>query len=96
MSSIGIQVLIDKLRELSAAKFVEQGAGTAVFEAAVTAPDTKNNPRTEKVMITKDKDTYFASRASEPGFYELDSKTVDDLQKAAKDVKPATKAPAKK
>ena len=96
IDSIGIQGLIDKLRELSAAKFVEQGAGTAVFEAAVTAPDTKNNPRTEKVMITKDKDTYFASRASEPGFYELDSKTVDDLQKAAKDVKPATKAPAKK
>ena len=67
-----------------------------VFEAAVTAPDSKSNPRTEKVIITKDKDKYYATRAGEPGFYELDSKAVDDLQKAAAAVKPATKAPAKK
>jgi hypothetical protein len=96
MDSISIQGLVDKLRELSATKFADQGNGPEVFEASVTAPDSKNNPRTEKVIITKDKDKYFASRAGEPGFYELDAKAVEDLQKAATGVKPATKAPAKK
>jgi hypothetical protein len=91
IDSIGIQGLIDKLRELSATKFADLGAGAEVFEAAITAPDSKNNPRTEKVVITKDKDQYFASRTSEPGFYELDAKAVDDLQKAAAGIKPAAK-----
>lgn len=92
MDSISIQGLIDKLRELQAAKFVDKGAGSTVFEASVTANDSKNNPRTEKVTITKDGDKYYATRAAEPGVYELDSKAVDDLQKAASSVKPATKA----
>jgi len=96
MDSISIQGLIDKMRELSATKFADQGGVAEVFEAAVTAPDSKSNPRTEKVIITKDKDKYFAARAGEPGFYELDSKAVEDLQKAAAGVKPATKAPEKK
>jgi hypothetical protein len=96
MDAISIQGLIDKLRELSASKFADKGAGATVFEASVTANDSKNNPRTEKVTISKDGDKYFAVRASEPGVYELDSKAVDDLQKAASGVKPAAKAPAKK
>jgi hypothetical protein len=96
MDAIGIQGLIDKLRELSAVKFADQGLGSVVFEAAVTAPDTKNSPRTEKVVITKDKERYFATRAGEPGFYELDAKAVEDLQKAAGGVKAAAKTPAKK
>ncbi len=98
MDSITIQSLIDKLRELSATKFADQGGGTEVFEAAVTAPDSKNNSRTEKVIITKDKDTYYASRSGEPGFYQLDAKAVEDLQKAAAGVTPAkpAKAPPKK
>src|SRR5262249_27362528 len=96
MDSISIQGLIDKLRDLSASKFVDKGGGTPAFEAAVTANDSKNSSRTEKVSITKDGDKYFATRDSEPGVYELDKKAVEDLQKAASDVKPATKAPAKK
>ncbi len=94
MDSISIQNVVDKLRDLSATKFADQAGGAEVFEAAVTAPDSKSNPRTEKVIITKDKDTYFAARAGEPGFYELDAKSVDDLQKAAAGVTPA-KPPAK-
>jgi len=96
MDAISIQGLIDKLRELAASKFVDVGAGTPVFEAAVTSNDSKNNPRTEKVTITKDGDKYFATRSSEPGVYQLDSKVVDDLTKAASGVKPAAKTPAKK
>jgi hypothetical protein len=97
MDAISIQGLIDKLRELSASKFVDKGAGSPVFEAAVTANDMKSNPKTEKVTITKDGDKYFATRASEPGVYEVDSKAVEDLLKTASGVKPAAaKAPAKK
>jgi len=96
MDAISIQGLIDKLRELAASKFVDQGAGAPVFEAAVTSNDSKNNPRTEKVTITKDGDKYFATRSSEPGVYQVDSKVVDDLTKAASGVKPAAKTPAKK
>ncbi len=83
MDSISIQGLIDKLRELSASKFADKSGGTPVFEAAVTANDSKNNPRTEKVTIAKQGDKYFATRSSEPGVYELDAKAVEDLQKAA-------------
>ena len=99
MDAITIQGLIDKLRDLSATKFADQGGGSEVFEASVTAPDSKNNPRTEKVIITKNNDKYFASRAGEPGFYELDANSVSDLQKAAAGMQPAkppAKAPAKK
>jgi hypothetical protein len=96
MDSISIQGLVDKLRELAASKFVDTGAGATVFEVAVTANDSKNNPRTEKVIITKETDKYFATRSGEPAVYELDSKAVDDLIKAAAGVKPAAKTPAKK
>jgi hypothetical protein len=96
MDSISIQGLIDKLRDLSATKFADKAGGSEVFEAAVTANDPKNNPRTEKVTITKDGDKYYGVRAGEPGVYELDAKAVEDLQKAASGVKPAAKAPAKK
>jgi hypothetical protein len=83
MDAISIQGLIDKLRELAATKFVDKGAGAPVFEAAVTAKVT------EKVTITKDGDKYFATRAGEPGIYEVDAKAVDDLLKAATGVKAA-------
>jgi hypothetical protein len=96
IDSISIQGLIDKLRDLSASKFAEKGGGVMVFEAAVTANDSKNTPRTEKVTITKLGDVYYAVRDGEPSVYEIDSKAVEDLQKAASSVKPATKAPAKK
>ena len=53
--------------------------------------------RVEKVTITKQGDQYFAQRENEPSIYELDAKAVDDLQKAASDVKePAPPALKKK
>ena len=41
----------------------------------------------EKVTITKQDNQYFAQRANEPSIYELDSKAVEELQKAASEVK---------
>lgn len=85
MDSAGVQGLIDKLRDLSAAKFLDTGGGGApVLDATVTSNDGK---RVEKVAITKQGNTYFAKRESEPSIYELDAKAVEDLQKAASEVK---------
>jgi hypothetical protein len=94
MDNTSVQNLIDKLRDLSAAKFPEKGGGQPVFEARVTSNDGK---RVEKVSITKQGTQYFAQRENEPSIYEVDSKAVDDLQKAASDVKePPPPAPKKK
>jgi len=94
MDNTTVQNLIDKLRDLSATKFTEKGGGEPVFDATVTSNDGK---RVEKVTITKAGDQFFAQRANEPSIYELDGKTVDDLQKAAVDVKEAAPpTPSKK
>jgi hypothetical protein len=95
MDNTSVQNLIDKLRDLSAVKFPEKGGGEPVFEAKVTSNDGK---RVEKVSITKQGTQYFAQRENEPSIYELDSKAVDDLQKAAADVKepPPPAQPKKK
>jgi hypothetical protein len=94
MDSASVQGLIDKLRDLAAAKFLDAGGGTQVFEATVTSNDGK---RVEKVTISKQGDQYLAKRENEPSIYVLDSKAAEDLLKAAGDVKEAAPpAPAKK
>jgi hypothetical protein len=50
----------------------------------------------EKVAISKQGSQYFAQREGEPSIYEVDSKAVEDLTKAAADVKEAAPEPAKK
>jgi len=100
MDDSSVQALIDKVRDLSASKFVDSGFTTPVIDLAVTSNDGK---RTEKVLISKSGDTYIAKRENEPSLYQLDSKPVEELQKSAADVKlapepkPADKpAPAQK
>jgi Domain of unknown function (DUF4340) len=93
MDNSTVQNLIDKMRDLSASKFPDKGAGDPVFEASVTSNSGK---RTEKVTITKQGTEYFAKREGEPSIYQLDSKAVEDLQKAASDVKEQQSAPPKK
>jgi N-glycosylase/DNA lyase len=86
-----VQELIDKLRDLSASKFVDSGFTTTLIDLTVTSNDGK---RVEKVAISKAGDNYIAKRENDPTLYQLDSKAVDDLRKSAADVKPAA-APAK-
>ena len=50
---------------------------------------SNDGKRVEKVTIRKQGDQYFAQREGEPSIYELDGKAVEDLQKAAADVKEA-------
>ncbi len=86
MDSVTIQTLLDKLRDLSSVKFVDADGGSPLFDATVTSNDGK---RVEKLSITKLGDKYFAKRENEPAIYELESKAVEELQKAASDVKEA-------
>jgi len=84
MDSITVQALIDKLRDLSAAKYPESGYTTPVFHVVVTSNEGKRN---EKVLISKTGDKYYAIRENEPSVYEVDGKVFEELKKAASDVK---------
>lgn len=88
--------LLDKIRDLSASKFMDSGFTTAAVEISATSKEGK---RVEKVVIAKAGDNYIARRESEPALYQLNSKSVDDLANAAANLKPAEPpktAPAKK
>ena len=93
MDNASVQNLIDKLRDLAATKFAEKGGGDPVLAVSVVSNSGKRN---EKVSISRQGTQYFAQRDGEPSIYELDSKVVEDLQKAAADVKVAAPEPAKK
>jgi hypothetical protein len=87
-----VQELIDKLRDLSASKFVDSGfTAAAPIDLTVTSNDGK---RIEKVAISKVSDNYIAKRENDAALYQIDSKTVDDLRKSADDLKAAA-APGK-
>ena len=85
MDAPSVQSVVDKLRDLSSTKFLETGSGTPVLDITVSSNGGK---RVEKVSITKQGDAYFAKRENESSIYQLDSKAVEDLQKAVTDVKP--------
>jgi hypothetical protein len=86
MDNSTVQTLIDKLRDLAATKFAMAGGGEPVLDATVTS---NNGKRVEKVTIRKLGAQYLAQRENEPSIYELDGKSVEDLQKAIADVKEA-------
>jgi hypothetical protein len=85
LDSSTVQSLIDKIRELSASKFVDSGFTSPALEVSVTSNEGK---RTEKVLVAKSGDTYIAKRENEPALYQLDSASLTDLQKLAAEVKP--------
>jgi hypothetical protein len=87
MDSPSIQGVVDKLRDMAATKFPETGGGEPYLTIAVTSGDNKKN---EKVIITRKGDNYFAVRDGEPGVYQIDGKSIDDIQKAAASVKQYT------
>jgi hypothetical protein len=92
MDSVSLQSLLDKLRDLTASKFIDTGTlGAPTLDITVVS---NNGKLTEKLLIAKQGSDYSAQRENEPALYSLDAKTVDDLSQAATDVKPAP--PAKK
>jgi hypothetical protein len=88
----GAQSVVDKIRELSASKFVESGFTTPVLELTVTSNDGK---RVEKVQIARKDAAYIARREGEASLYEVDAQAVAGLEKAAEEMKAAAAPSAK-
>jgi hypothetical protein len=90
LDSVSLQSLLDKLRDLTATKFIDTGTlGAPTIDITVVS---SNGKLTEKLLIAKQGADYAAQRENEPALYGLDAKTVDDLAQAASDVKPAPAA----
>jgi hypothetical protein len=82
-----VSALVDKMRDFSASKFMETGFAASVLDVTVTSDGGK---RVEKVMISKNGDNYLAKRENEPALYELYASAINELQKTAADLKPAS------
>jgi hypothetical protein len=87
-----VQSFIDKLRDLKAITIRDTGFTTPAIEIAVTS---ENGKRTEKVQVSQTGNSFFAKREGEPTVYELDSKAVEEFQRAAADVKEPPPPPKK-
>ena len=83
--AIPAETFVEKVRDLSAAKFPDSGFAASVMELTATSNSGKS---VEKVLIAKSGDHYVAKRENEPALYELDAATVTGLEKAANDLKP--------
>jgi hypothetical protein len=91
MDSATIQALIDKLRDLSATKFVDTGFTLAQVEITIVSK------RTEKVQIAPEAGGKFiAKREGEAAMYEIDGNTVAEMRGVAADVKEEASKPADK
>src|SRR6266478_1956050 len=88
-----VSTLVDKVRDLSASKFMETGFAASILQVSVTSDGGK---RVDKVMISKNGDNYLAKRENEPALYELSALAISELQKSAADLKPAPSPPSKK
>src|SRR5579875_3113483 len=86
MDAGSIQSFIDKLRDISATKFVTSGFTSPSLTITVTSNDGK---RVEKVEFAKSADGYIAKRENEPALYQLDAKSVNDILESANAIKPS-------
>ena len=97
MDSISVQNLIDKLRDLTASKFVDSGFTTPSLEITVVSNDGK---RREKVQLAAAGSNALARRENDSSLYQLAANAVGDLREAAAGVKepppPETKDGKKK
>jgi Domain of unknown function (DUF4340) len=86
MDANTVQSFISKLRDLAADKFLDSGFANPTIGVTVTSDDGK---RLEKVVMAKSNDGYVVKRENDSTCYQLNSTSVDDLQKAADEIKPA-------
>jgi len=82
-----LRSFISKLRDLTSDKFLDSKFANPTIDVTVTSDDGK---RIEKVQIAKFKDGYSARRENDSTPYHLSTASVEDLQKAAEELQPAT------
>jgi hypothetical protein len=85
----GAQAVVDKMRDLSASKFVDSGLSAPTIELTAISSDGK---RIEKVEIAPKDGAYIARREGEASLYAVDAQAVTDLEKAAEEMKVAAAA----
>jgi hypothetical protein len=92
MDVSGVGSLLAKLRDLSADKFPDSGLTTSQITMTVASNDGK---RVERVVISKSGESCVAKRENEPSLYQLDAKAVEEVEKAAEELKEAVPTPGK-
>jgi hypothetical protein len=93
MDGANVESVVSDLRDLSATSFPSSGFANPSIDVSVTS---QNGKSTENVQITKSGDHYLARRQNDPALYELSASSVNDLLKAAQDLKPAATQTAQK
>lgn len=78
VDGVGVQSLLDNLRDLEAIQLLTAGEGKPVLTVTVGK---------EAVRVVQSGNQFFARRGDTGTAYELDSKAVERVQQAAKDVK---------
>lgn len=91
VDSVGVQSLIDKLRDLAASRVDDANITSSDIEITVVSKEGK---RTETITLKASGTDYLARRGSEAGIYHIDGSTVTSLQQAVTGVQEA--APAAK
>jgi hypothetical protein len=84
VDSVGVQSLIDRLRDLTAEGFPASGFTTPEIEVSITAGEPAT---TEKLLVSRDGDRFIARRDGEPALYELKAEAVNEMAQAARDIK---------
>ena len=87
MDNTSVQQFIDKLRDLTATKFVDTGFTTPLVTLSIAY--TKELPRKERVEISQAGSAFYARHDGDSSFYELDATAVNELRKSAGDIQPA-------
>ncbi len=86
MDSTSIQAFIDRLRDLSASKFVDSGFTKPAMTLTIASNEGKRTETVDIAAAATGPD-YIAQRRGEDGLYQLDANTVKELRQAAGDVK---------
>jgi hypothetical protein len=87
MDSVGVQALIDKLRDLVATGLIDvTRMGPAEVEITVVS---QNGKRTEEVELAPSGADYLARRGAEAGLYRVDGSALAAVLQAVKDVQQA-------
>jgi len=88
MDSTGVQALIDRLRDLSASKFVDSGFTKPALTITVTSNHGKHSEVVD-LAASGSAGAYIAQRRGEDGLYEIDASAMRELRGAAADIKEA-------
>lgn len=91
VDSVGVQSLIDKLRDLAASRMDDVSMTSSDIEITVVSKEGK---RTETINLKASGTDYLARRGNETGIYHIDGSTVTSLIQAVTGVQEA--APASK